>query len=193
MRTSYFSVNDFDLIEKIREDDNHGAFAEIYRRYSDDLFVMAYRKVSDKAIADEIIQVTFVKFWKNRAQLNIRSSVKGFFYTSVKNNIITYFSGQLARATSSIEFFSDEQLPEANTTSEAIDYNQLVKVYEHSLVELPEKCRQVFALSRKGYSMKEIAEIQNISPKTVEVHIGKALRFLRTKLNALMLLFLFFK
>ncbi len=190
MRISYTLLNDFDLMDKIRNDD-HNAFAEIYRRYADDLFVMAFRKVNDKMITDEIIQVTFVKFWKNRAQLNIKSSVKGFFYAAVKNNIITHFSGKMAKSTLSIEFFSEELLPQADTTRETIDYNQLISVYEHSLTELPEKCKQVFVLSRKGYSMKEIAQIQNISPKTVEVHIGKALRFLRTKLNSLMLLLLF--
>lgn len=193
LHTSYNLLNDLVLIEKIRVSDDHAAFAEIYNRFADELFVVAFRKTKDKDIAEEVVQITFVKFWKNRAHLNIRGSVKAFIYTSLKNNIVTHFSGKLAKSTLSLDYFSDEQMPPANTTQEAIDYNYLIKVYEDSLKELPEKCKEVFVLSRNGYSMKEIARIQNISPKTVEVHIGKALRFLRAKLNTFFLLLLLLK
>lgn len=190
MQTSYTLLSDLGLIEKIRVSNDHAAFAEIYHRYANELLVCAFRKTKDKIIAEEIVQITFVKFWKNRAQLNIRNNVKAFIYTSVKNNIITHYSAKLAKSTLSLDYFSDEQIPQTDITREAIDYNHLISVYEKSLRELPEKCKEVFVLSRNGYSMKEIAQIQNISPKTVEVHIGKALRFLRTKLNTFFLLLL---
>lgn len=183
MPNKYNICSDIDLIEQIRLNNDSLAFSELYNRYADQLFALAYRKTNSKDAAADILQVTFIKLWKAKSNLTISHSVKAYLYTSVKNNIITHYSGKFKKLMLSLDYFTDDQLPELNTTHEAIDYNQLIKLYENSLRDLPEKCKQVFVLSRNGYTMKEIAQIQKISPKTVEVHIGKALRFLRTKLN----------
>jgi RNA polymerase sigma-70 factor (ECF subfamily) len=85
-----------------------------------------------------------------------------------------------------------EELLPSDTTQQRIDYSETLALYNQSLEELPDKCREVFMLSRSGYSLKEIAKIQNISPKTAEVHITKALRYLRKRMNGNILLLISF-
>src|SRR5262249_15373582 len=73
---------------------------------------------------------------------------------------------------------------ETNNTSEQLAYNELnAQILEH-ISQLPEKCREVFMLSRvNGFSTQQIAEMLNISPKTVNNHLVKALKLMRTNLK----------
>src|SRR5690606_7881948 len=74
-----------------------------------------------------------------------------------------------------------------NSTEEWLQFQELSEQLRLSIAELPEKCRMVYQLSRESFlSQKEIAAAMNISEKTVEAHMGKALKSLRTKLNYFM-------
>jgi len=173
----------------IREDHDQFAFREIYLRYVEHLFRLAFQKTNNKEAAEDIVQITFVKLWARRVNLKINYSLKAYLYTSAKNNVITYYSRQLSKKTVSLDLIREEFFP-SDTTQEHINYSETLALYNQSLEELPDKCREVFMLSRTGYSLKEIAQLQNISPKTAEVHISKALRYLRKRMNGNILLLL---
>ncbi len=175
----------------IRVDHDQIAFQEIYMRYAEPLFRHAFQKTNNKEAAEDIVQITFVKLWARRVNLKINYSLKAYLYTSAKNNVITYYLRQLSKKTVSIDLIQDDLLPSNNITQERINYSETLALYNQSLEELPDKCREVFVLSRSGYSLKEIARIQNISPKTAEVHISKALRYLRKRMNGNILLLIF--
>jgi RNA polymerase sigma-70 factor (ECF subfamily) len=151
-------------------------------RYADPLLHLAFRKTNSKEAAEDIVQITFLKLWALRDKLKIKHSLKAYLYTSTKNNVISYYLRQLSKKTITLDSVQEE-LPPQDTTQQDIDYFNTLELYNGTLQELPDKCREVFVLSRKGFSLKEIAEIKNISPKTAEVHIGKALRYLRKKLR----------
>jgi RNA polymerase sigma-70 factor (ECF subfamily) len=167
----------------MRLSNDEKAFAEIYARYVTPLFEVAFRKINEKDAAEDIVQITFIKFWNNRATIVIRQSLKAYLYTALRNNVITHYYRHLSKNTISIDKLADHQLSREDEVENKMDFLDLNSRYNHSLEGLPEKCREVFVLSRDGYSMKEIAELRNISPKTVEVHIGKALKFLRKKIG----------
>lgn len=197
MPYNYANYDDIRLVEMVRIDHDQMAFKEIYIRYADPLFHLAFRKTSSKEAAEDIVQITFLKLWRGRDKLKINHSLKAYLYTSTKNNVISYYLRQLSKKTTTLESVRDELPPQFNT-QQAIDYSNTLALYNESLQQLPDKCREVYVLSRKGYSLKEIAEIKNISPKTAEVHIGKALHFLRKKLKSnynllLIALYIFFK
>jgi RNA polymerase sigma-70 factor (ECF subfamily) len=176
----------------MRLNNDEKAFSEIYARYVTPLFEVAFRKINEKDVAEDIVQITFIKFWNNRATIVIRQSLKAYLYTALRNNVITHYYRHLSKNTISIDKLGDHQLSRADDVEHKMDFLDLNSRYNESLEQLPEKCREVFVLSRDGYSMKEIAELRNISPKTVEVHIGKALKFLRKKIgNSLTGLFFF--
>jgi RNA polymerase sigma-70 factor (ECF subfamily) len=176
----------------IRVDNDQMAFQEIYMRYGDQMFRLAFQKTNNKEAAEDIVQITFVKLWARRVSLKINNSLKAYLYTSLKNNVITYYLRQLSKTTVSLDQIQVDLLL-TDTTRECIDFSETLALYNQSLEELPDKCREVFVLSRNGYSLKEIAKIQNISPKTAEVHITKALRYLRKRMNGnILLVFWFF-
>ena len=164
----------------IRLHDNQSAFTEIYQRYANQLLELCYSKVRLKEIAEEIVQISFVKLWIARKELKINYSLKAYLYTAAKNNIISFYYRNLHK-TLSLDDVSESLLPSATETQNKVDGSLLNKFYEDALQDLPQKCRDVFVMSRTGYSMKEIAAVHNISVKTVEVHIGKALKLLREK------------
>ncbi len=167
------------------------AFKEIYLRYADHLFNLAYHKTSNREAAEDVVQITFVKLWASRDKLKINHSLKAYLYTSAKNNIISYYYRNLSRNTVSLEAVNECVLPFDDETQQQLYRAQTLELYQKTLQELPEKCREVFLLSREGYSLKEIAKFQNISPKTAEVHIGKALKYLRKRLRGSVFLLLF--
>ena len=164
----------------IRLHDNQSAFTEIYQRYANQLLELCYSKVRLKEIAEEIVQISFVKLWIARKELKINYSLKAYLYTAAKNNIISFYYRNLHK-TLSLDDVCESLLPSATETQNKVDGSLLNKFYEDALQDLPQKCRDVFVMSRTGYSMKEIAAVHNISVKTVEVHIGKALKLLREK------------
>lgn len=179
----YTHLTDNELIEKIRHAGDQLAFRELYDRYSDLIYSVACTKVKLREDAKEIVQITFLKFWNSRANLHIQSSLKAYFYTAVRNNVINFYSQQAGAKVVSLDVISEQAVGADYDTQRQVDVSQARTFYHHSLDALPEKCREVFVMSRKGFSMNEISKAYNISPKTVEAQIGKALKILRKKFS----------
>jgi len=168
------------------------AFEEIYNRYWLKLYAAAYKRIKDRETAKEIVQDLFTSFWINRTQLKIRSSLQGYLFSSVKYSVLNYRRAENVRASYS-EILLLANNDACNTTEEHLVYKELKESIETGINKLPPKCRSVFELSRNQYkSNKEIAKIMDISEKTVENHITKALRYLRVNVDALIVLLFFF-
>ena len=110
-------------------------------------------------------------------------SLASYFFVAIRNLIINQFKKQLIYE-QHIDKIILTQSSITDETNEWLDYLDLQVAYQNALQELPEKCGEVFKMSRNGMSQKEIAETLHISQKTVEQHITKALRSLRSLLNA---------
>lgn len=164
----------------ICEDNEELAFRELYRRNVRLLVHTAIRKTGLKTIAEDLVQETFVKFWLGRHRFDIHKNIQAYLLGTLRHCIINYYHQEQKKQVSTLE--EDDFLPD-NDTSEHLDFNTLHEFYEQSLLKLPEKCREVFTLSRKGYSLKEIASQMEISEKTVEAHISKALKILRIEMK----------
>lgn len=172
MQHGYASVTDEDLLAALRADDDR-AFAELYRRYARLLVATAYRKTGDQASAEDLVHELFLSLWLRRQQLFVQQSLRGYLFSALKNKVISHYYHQASAALVPLDGFGE-------TLSAPLQPDGLLgEFYEQSLQKLPEKCRQVFVMSRSGYTMREIAQALGISEKTVEVHIGKALRLLR--------------
>jgi RNA polymerase sigma-70 factor (family 1) len=176
----YKKYTDHELLRRMREQDDDRAFDALYSRYVHLLLHTAVRKTGDSAAAQDLVQELFVKFWLNRHTCTIHKTVAAYFNGMLRNLIITHYHQEQARQPTPLEYAT--QLSD-NITGEQIQFDTLNDLYEQSLQKLPEKCREVFVLSRKGYSQKEIARSLAISEKTVEAHIGKALRILRIEMK----------
>lgn len=190
MFTLYKDHSDAQLVTLLAEDDQ-AAFDALYERYFTRLFNYAYQKTEDRFTAQEVVQELFIHLWQQRRQLTITGTVSGYAFASAKHLIIDQYRRQTTRSRHA-DAFANGQSAVSNQTEEQVRVDELLEHYERSLGLLPEKCRQVFVLSRQGFTNREIARQLAISEKTVEQHITKALRLLRQHLPEHLTLLLLF-
>lgn len=181
MNKHYTAYTDENILALISENNDTSAFRELYDRYFQLLFNYTYSKLQEEFAAQEVVQELFVGIWQQRSNHTIQSC-RPYLFSAAKNLIISYYRKELTRQKhydkwetyqSDIYLFADQDILTAD----------LQKRYEKGLIILPEKCREVFTLSRKGIPNKRIAMQLGISEKTVEQHITKALRILRDHLK----------
>ncbi|WP_316836733.1 RNA polymerase sigma-70 factor [Pedobacter nutrimenti] len=175
----YNELSDQELIELLKVKDQ-GAFAEIYSRYWNKLMAIAYNHTKDKSAAQEIVQELFIGLWNRRDQLDILN-IGNYLATAIKFSIYKQIDKEKRRrevennGTGFYNYSEDEEKIEAKFLQEYI--NGLVE-------QLPEKCRLVFNYSRvQGLSIPEIADEMNISEKTVEGHLTKGLKTIKSNLK----------
>ncbi|MBB6107604.1 RNA polymerase sigma-70 factor, ECF subfamily [Mucilaginibacter lappiensis] len=188
----YIDLNDFDLVALIKEDD-HGAYREIYHRYTGILYTHAYSKLQDREEAKDVVQDVFSSLWSKRATIEFQVNISGYLYTSLRNKILNIIAHKKIESdyADSLQAFLDHGKADTDYLTRT---NQLQAIVENEVANMPPKMREIFELSRKKhFSRREIALELGISEKTVKNQINNALKVLRVKLGILnYLLFLFF-
>ena len=158
------------------------SFNKIFRRSYKPLLRFCYRFVTDEDVASEIVQDLFVKLWTNRDKLNISSSFDSYMMSSVRNAAYTYINRE--RAHQEAHQMMAVQETDETDPSEQLQSNNLEATYQQVLASMPEKRREVFLASRvEGLKYSEIANKLSISQKTVEAHMGAAIKQLREGLK----------
>ncbi|MCU4154647.1 RNA polymerase sigma-70 factor [Carboxylicivirga sp. A043] len=170
---------DYKLLQKIKAGDET-AFELVFKNYYPHLVLLAQKYLGDKDLSESIVQSVFVKMWEKRREIEIRS-LKGFLVVAVRNKCTNELKHQqVVREYEKINDAKDEAV--WMTFNENVYLQRINNVIE----ELPEQRRRIFKMSRMdGLKYREIAEKLNISPKTVEVQMGKALKYLREQLQPL--------
>lgn len=181
MSLPYTNLSDEEILVIISTDGDRKAFEELYLRYSDVLFNYIYARVGDRFIAQEIVQELFLSLWQKRVDLSV-SVCRSYLFSAAKNLIISNYRRELARQRQNTRWESGRE-HEADFTYQHALAEDLQAHYQKGLHLLPPKCQQVFALSRQGFSNREVAVQLEISEKTVEQHITKALRLLKVYLK----------
>jgi RNA polymerase sigma-70 factor (ECF subfamily) len=178
-------LSDIELIDRLKADDET-AISAIYKKYWQLLYVSAYNVLKDRQACEDMIQELFIKLWKNRAAIEISVSLKAYLYACIRYEVYRQMRSGAVRS----DIFDD--LPQRLQTPadyENIEYKELIAQVSSVVGTLPQKCREVYQLSRdECLSHKQIALRLNISTKTVENHLTKALRQLRTSLGSFFLL-----
>jgi RNA polymerase sigma-70 factor (ECF subfamily) len=175
------------LFWRIAIKDDEKAFRSLFFEFFSSLCVFSHRYIESWETCEDIVQDTFFKIWKNRKDIGIHTSGRNFLITNVRNGCIDYLRRQEIEKT----WQQKELLNKAGYATEDI-YSaiELEKMLDEALSKLPEKIRIVFEMSRfEGKTYEEIATEQNISVKTVETYMTKALRQLRVELKDYLPLF----
>jgi RNA polymerase sigma-70 factor (ECF subfamily) len=178
------------LIEGLKSGDKK-IFDEIFKMYYTPLCHYCIRYVSDPEITEEIVQDLFFKLWIKRESLILHSSLQSYLYKAVKNHSLNYIN-QLKIQERHRQYvgFTAKETHDSFDQLEETDLELLIK---GAILKLPEKRRAVFELSRNdGLKYAQIAEKLNISIKTVEAQMSKALEQLRTVLKEYVLVALLF-
>lgn len=159
------------------------AFEMLFKTHFKGLVLFANRYVKDFETAKEIAQDSFVSLWEKRETIDVSKPVKSYLTTIVYNRSLNYlrdnkkFNHELLQAESLFPFISDGE------SDNAVISEELRLKIESAINELPEKCREVFQLNRfQDMKYQQIADFLQISVKTVEAQMSKALKHMREKL-----------
>ena len=160
-------------------------FEALFRGEYKGMLLFAIRYVKEEEAAREIVQEAFISLWEKRATIDRARPVKSYLSTSVRNRCLNFlrdskrFNGTLLTLEG---LYPDPSSAESNT----MELKELSRQIQEAIAELPEKCREVFRLNRfEQMKYQQIADHLQISVKTVETQMSKALAHLRKKLQLL--------
>ena len=177
MHIQYHNID----VDKILHDDMD-EFELMYRFYFQRMVLFANKYVYDLDEAENIVQDVFLNLWMNREKLDPGKNIKMYLYIAVRNralNVIKHLNIKRDYQEKITIREADYQTPESNVL-----YKETEQTVNKVLQKLPEKCRMVFLMSRLDHlTYQEIAQILGISVKTVENHMGKAIKILRSQLS----------
>jgi RNA polymerase sigma-70 factor (ECF subfamily) len=176
---NYAALEDQDLLPLLQKGDER-AFNEIYRRYWEKLVAIGYYHTRDKQMAEEVVGDVFIGLWKKRSDLEIRS-LSAYLGTAVKYAVFKVVVRHQRRQ----DILRDQGGPESDDEMEKkLDARFLREFLDDVVEALPEKTRLVFRYSREEQlSVTEIAGKMDLSPKSIEYHITKALKILKDSIR----------
>ena len=191
MLNSTFNT-DQQILEHLAKNDVR-AFDFLYNKYFSKLYGAVYKRLQNRELTEEVVQELFISLWERRGVLTISTTIETYLFSSVKYLVIAQY-----KKNNLFEKYSNSLNPEVNDTNfteQVIAFDELNAAYQNSLKLLPERCREIFLLKRTGLSQREISEKMDISEKTVENQMTKALKILREALSdytVLVVLWLYF-
>lgn len=161
---------------------NQESLKILLNEYHNYLVVVGMRYLSDKHRVEDVIHDVFVDLWNSKREVHITSGVKSFLRGAVINKCLAIIRKE-SRITLVEQHDYSLQNKEAGA-DQLVDRNRLKAEIDAIIERLPAKCREVFVLSRmEGLSHAEIASKLDISKKTIENHMTKALKTLRSELK----------
>lgn len=164
------------------EKDPWEGFTLVFNHYYKPLCSHAIRFVYSHSHAEDIVSEVFTEFWKKEHYKKLHTSFRAYLFQAVRNRSMNFIRKELGREVKQIE--EDFMMTSALSPEEHMVYEQFYQRVQKGIEQLPPKCKKVFMMSRfEGKPLKEIAQIQNISIRTVESHISKALRMMREILD----------
>lgn len=169
---------------------NDSIVEQLFRKYYKILRAYAYRLSGDKVMSEDIVQDVYYELWKKKDELVMESTIKYYLFRSIYTKTINYLNSKPYINEEAFEHSTEGRIQQIYLQTQTSDqesdliYKELQQKINHIIDTFPEQRKKVFILSRK-YELKnrEIAEQLNISVKTVEKHISKALSILRVSLN----------
>lgn len=167
---------DKQLIELIKKEDEY-ALKVLFDRYFDPLCVFSAKITNQQYLAEEAVADVFIELWKRRNYLDISVNVKAYLFKMARNNSLNY----LRKNNLLNESLDEKNLKQFSISPEQDFISKENATSIQNLVSiLQDPVKTVFLMNREeGFSYKEIAEILKVSVKTVESHMGKALKLLR--------------
>ena len=174
-------IRDTEIIGRIRNGDIK-EFESLFRSSYVSLVRYATSILKDHDTAEEIVQDLYFRIWQDREKLNIESSLNGYLFRSVHNRCLHHIEH-----TKVVERHAEEmsyrETDSPESPSDILNYKELQEKVAKILEKLPERCGQIFTMSRfEGLKYNEIAEKLSVSVKTVEANMGRALKEFRKEL-----------
>ena len=161
-------------------------YKALFRRYYPNLIFYATRLVGEEE-AEDVVQDVFVELWKRKDTIEIGDQIQAFLYRAVYTRALNVLKHR------NVEDGYCAAMEENNEVIRRIEDRELRKEIYDAINELPDKCKEVFKLSYlHDMKNKEIADVLGVSLRTVEAHMYKALKYLRSRLDPLWIIIVLF-
>jgi RNA polymerase sigma-70 factor (ECF subfamily) len=179
-------VADAALAARVRGGDT-AAFEALFRRHYDGLFAFAERYLRSAEAAEDVTVDVFARVWERRAEWTLRGSPRAYLYSAVRNEALALLRRRRMVERAHADAVREDRRPGMGSAPAPSDAdaqaNELAAAAEAAIAALPDRTQEAFVLLRQhGLSYAEIAATMEISVKTVEVHVSRALRALREHL-----------
>ena len=157
---------------------NRKAFEKLYSDYYEKLCVFLLGYTHDETVVEDVVQDVFIKIWTNRKKINITTSLNSYLYKVTYITLMSKYR-ELKKNNNMLSSYYYTALIQASETEDD-DKILLMKKLKICIENLPERSKEVFQENKiSGLKYSEVAEKLNISIKTVEGHISRALRYIR--------------
>lgn len=162
----------------VAENDDQLAFQVVFRHFFPGLLSFAESYMKNRMFAEEVVEDVFVKLWENRKMLPAIKNLNYYLYVATKHGSINYLEKHRRKYQSfNIEDLEEQALQFRRTPEDLMISEQVLQEIEQIINTLPAKCRLIFRLVKEeGLRYKEVAELLNISAKTVENQMTIALQ-----------------
>jgi RNA polymerase sigma-70 factor (ECF subfamily) len=178
---NYRLYNDATLLHLLKAGDET-ALQEIYKRYSEPVFLSAFKKLRSRAIAEELVQNLFIGLWVKRESQQIQH-LPSYLQTAIRYQVIDHIRSAIIRERSLQQAGDAASLPGHPSESRLLLHELSVAIH-NAIKKLPQKTQEIFRLSRyEKRSVKEIAQHMKLSEKAVEYHVTQSLKFMRLHLK----------
>lgn len=180
--TRQLELSEKNILIGLRQGDEQ-VFENLFKNYYERLCNYANTILNDMDEAEEMVQRAFLTVWEKHETIEIHTSIKSYLYRAVHNGCLNRVKHFKIRKEHN-ESYKYQKDTFANDVSEELISIEFEGIMNFAIESLPQQCRTVFKLSRfENLSYAEIAEQLDISVKTVENHMTKALKTLREKLK----------
>lgn len=154
------------------------AFSELFRYFYDRLLHFSIQYVYTREAAEEIVSDVFVKIWNRRDELEKIANLEVYLFVAVKNHSLNYLEQYSSlRITPLNDDTGHSQLTNSVDPERAMEWKEILFKMDQEVGRLPDQCRRVFKLIKEeGFKYKDVAEILNISPRTVETQLFRAMK-----------------
>ncbi len=176
------------LAQQVASENDQSAFEEIHRAFFPGLMSYCVSILNDKQWAEEIIEDVFVNLWGNRKTIQTIKNISTYLYIAVKHaslNKIKSKSYNIHRMETELKSYGEDYYQyNIISAEEKLINKENLRLVNDVIEALPPKCRLVFRLIKEdGLKYKEVADLLDISPKTVHNHLTKAIYLIVNRLK----------
>ncbi len=181
-------MNELFFLNKLKQGDKE-AFSLLFTTYYKDLVLFGGNYLPNQVICEDIVQSVFLKLWRDRMVLTIDTSIKSYLLKAVRNSCLDEIRHRNVVYEHESHMLSNTFLDDLDTENYIL-YSDLQEHLNKALLEMPPAYREAFELNRfEGLKYREIAQRLNVSERTVEVRISKAIELLKKHMKEFLLLF----
>ena len=174
-------LSDQELVVLLKRDSDKAVRA-IFEQYYELICLRINRMIKNKVQTEDLAQELFLDLWRKRKTIEIKGSLKAYLSVAARNKTLNWIKSNKNYNYNSID--NVDQSTNDQGPQKLMELEEMKVHIDDAINLLPEKCKIVFILSRfEQLSYKEIAKNLDISPKTVENQISKALKLLRINLQ----------